>query len=151
MFNIARRGSSSAAKSLFSLSTFSRYSTPNRARDIQRCLSQISPSVTPAFRSGSVGGSRVDLSRRSAASSAVAEGEVIEGEIEQEVASQKPPSDKQIDPSVQHGPVTSFKDLAERGMVCQTVVDTITERMGLETMTQVQSLTISQSLEGQDM
>lgn len=79
------------------------------------------------------------------------EDEAIEGEIEQEVFSQTPPSDAQINQAVQHGPVTKFKDLAGRGMVCQTVVDTITKKMALETMTQVQSLTINESLKGQDM
>ena len=79
------------------------------------------------------------------------EDEAIEGEIEQEVFSQTPPSDAQINRAVQHGPVTKFQDLAGRGMVCQTVVDTITKDMGLETMTQVQSLTINESLKGQDM
>lgn len=81
----------------------------------------------------------------------MAEDEDIEGEIEEEVFSQTPPSDSQIKRVVQNGPVTKFTDLAERGMVCQTVVDTITKGMGLETMTQVQSLTISKSLKGQDM
>lgn len=89
--------------------------------------------------------------RRSAAASVAAEDEAIEGEIEQEVFSQTPPSDVQVNRAVQHGPVTKFKDLAERGMVCQTVVNTITKDMGLETMTQVQSLTISESLKAQDM
>lgn len=81
----------------------------------------------------------------------MAEGEAVEGEIEQEVVSQTPPSDQQINRVVQHGPVTKFKELVERGMVCQTVVDTITKAMGLETMTEVQSMTISQSLNGKDM
>ena len=81
----------------------------------------------------------------------MAEGEAVDGEIEQEVFSQTPPSDQQINRAVQHGPVTKFKDLVERGMVCRTVVDTITKVMGLETMTEVQSMTISQSLNGKDM
>lgn len=79
------------------------------------------------------------------------EDEAIEGEIEQEVFSQTPPSDARINRAVQHGPVTKFQDLAGRGMVCQTVVETITKDMGLETMTQVQSLTINESLKGQDI
>lgn len=79
------------------------------------------------------------------------EDEAIEGEIEQEVFAQTPPTDAQINRAVKYGPVTKFKDLAERGMVCQTVVDTITKDMGLETMTQVQSLTMNESLKGKDM
>ena len=81
----------------------------------------------------------------------MAEGEAVEGEIEHEAFSQTPPSDKQIKSAVLHGPVTKFKDLEDRGMVCKTVVNTITSVMGLETMTEVQSRTISQSLQGQDM
>ena len=83
--------------------------------------------------------------------SAAAEDVAIEGEIEQEVFSQTPPSDAQVNRAVKHGPVTEFKDLADHGMVCQTVVDTITKTMGLKTMTQVQSLTVSESLKGRDM
>ena len=81
----------------------------------------------------------------------MAEGQAVEGEVEQEVSSQTPPSDQQINGAVKHGPVTKFNDLVEHGMVCRTVVDTITKKMGLETMTEVQSMTISQSLKGQDM
>lgn len=81
----------------------------------------------------------------------MAEDEANQGEMEQEIFSQTPPSDAQMNRAVEHGPVTKFKDLAERGMVCQTVVDAITKSMGLETMTQVQSMTINESLKGQDM
>ncbi|KAG8528135.1 uncharacterized protein KY384_007051 [Bacidia gigantensis] len=49
-----------------------------------------------------------------------------------------------------NGPVTQFKELAERGMVCKTVVDTLTQDMGLESMTEVQSLTINETLKGTD-
>ena len=105
-----------------------------------------------SFRSGATEWRRRrERKRQSFASSAVAEGEAVEEETEQEAFSQTPPSDKQINGAVQHGPVTKFKDLVERGMVCKTVVDTITKAMGLETMTEVQSMTISQSLKGQDM
>ena len=79
------------------------------------------------------------------------EDEAVEEEIEQEVHSQHPPSDAQINQATEHGPVTKFKELAQRGMVCKTVVDTITRDMGLETMTPVQSLTINESLKGIDV
>lgn len=49
------------------------------------------------------------------------------------------------------GLVTSFAELAERNMVAKTVVDTLTKDMRLETMTEVQSLTINESLKGGDM
>lgn len=151
MFNIARRGPASVARSLFSSPTFPRYSTPAHTRDPQRYFSRTSPSILEAFRSGYEYQRRVAASRRCAATNAAAEAEAIEGEIEQESVSQTPPSDNQIKKAVQHGSVTKFKDLVDRGMVCGTVVDTITNRMGLETMTQVQSLTITQSLKGKDM
>lgn len=147
MLNITRRGPSSVARSLslFPFSACSRCSRPSPVRDLQRCLPiLISPIVTRPFTGASQW-------RRYAAASAAVEDEAIEGEIEQEVFSQTPPTDAQINRAVQHGPVTKFKDLAERGMVCQTVVDTITKDMGLETMTQVQSLTMNESLKGKDM
>ena len=147
MLNITRRGPSSVARSLslISLSTCSRCSKPAHTRNIQRCLpSIISPIIARPFTGA-------PHWRRYAAASAAAENEAIEAEIEQEVSSQSPPSDPQINRDVKYGPITKFKDLAERGMVCQTVVDTITKDMGLETMTQVQSLTMNESLKGKDM
>ena len=81
----------------------------------------------------------------------MAEDEDIEEDGEPGVYSQKPPSGAHSTRAEQHGPVTRFEDLAKGGMVCQTIVDTITKKMGLETMTQVQSLTISESLKGRDM
>ena len=57
----------------------------------------------------------------------------------------------QRDTNANHGPITKFKELAERGLVCQTVVDTLTKDMGLETMTEVQSKTINETLKGIDV
>lgn len=68
-----------------------------------------------------------------------------------EVDAEEPPSDPRIDKATQHGPVTKFEDLGTRNMVCKTLVDTITRDMGLETMTQVQSLTINETLKGIDV
>ena len=144
MLNITRRGPSSVARSLLSLSTYPRCSGPAHTRDLQRCLSWKPPSTGNTLRT-------TYEWKRFAATSAAANDEATEGEIEQEVFSQTPPSDPQIKEAVKLGPVTKFKELAEREMVCQTVVDTITQGMGLETMTQVQSLTITQSLKGKDM
>ena len=72
-------------------------------------------------------------------------------EIEEQVDAQQPPSNSRIDEATQHGPVTRFEDLGTRKMVSETVVDTITQEMGLETMTQVQSLTINETLKGIDV
>ena len=64
---------------------------------------------------------------------------------------QPPASDPSTQVADQNGPVTKFKDLVTRGMVCRTLVDTVTGKMGLETMTHVQTLTINESLKGIDM
>ncbi|KAL8731292.1 MAG: hypothetical protein Q9166_003516 [cf. Caloplaca sp. 2 TL-2023] len=80
-----------------------------------------------------------------------AEAEVIEDEIADEVTAERPPSDAQINEATRHGPVTRFRELGERGMVCATVVKTLVEDMRLETMTQVQSMTINETLKGGDV
>lgn len=49
------------------------------------------------------------------------------------------------------GLATKFQELADRGMVCKTVIKTLTQDMGLETMTQVQSMTINETLKGIDV
>ena len=54
-------------------------------------------------------------------------------------------------PQAQYGPVTKFAELGERNMVCQSIVDRITQEMQLETMTHVQSLTINETLKGIDV
>lgn len=64
---------------------------------------------------------------------------------------QPPVSDSSTQATDQHSQVTKFKDLETRGMVCRTLVDTVTGKMGLETMTHVQTLTINESLKGIDM
>ncbi|KAL8775724.1 MAG: hypothetical protein Q9209_000220 [Squamulea sp. 1 TL-2023] len=79
------------------------------------------------------------------------EAQITQDEIEDEVAAEQPPSDAQINQATRHGPVNRFKDLQERGMVCATVVKTLVEDMQLETMTQVQSLTINETLKGGDV
>lgn len=93
------------------------------------------------------------LWRRSATATAEleAEQELIEGEIREEINSQRPPPDSQISTATKHGPVTKFQELADRGMVSPTVIKTLTQDMRLETMTQVQSLTINETLKGIDV
>ena len=49
------------------------------------------------------------------------------------------------------GPVVKFQDLAERQIVNERVIQTLTRKMGLETMTPVQSLTINEALKGVDV
>ena len=76
--------------------------------------------------------------------------EEIEDEIEDEVDSQQIPSGSNIDATAQYGPATKFAELAERNLVSEKIVRTLTEDMGLVTMTQVQSLTINETLKGVD-
>lgn len=47
--------------------------------------------------------------------------------------------------------ITRFQDLADKGMVHETVIDRIVNGMGYENMTMVQSMTINESLKGTDM
>lgn len=145
MLNIVRRGPASAAASRLSSSLCLRCISAGPPRNLQQCISRISPPIaarsfvsTPQWR-------------RSAAAAAAYDDEAIEGELEQEVYAETPPSDAQINRATNYGPVTKFKELSERGMVCPTVVDSITRGMGLETMTQVQSLTINETLKGIDV
>ena len=79
-----------------------------------------------------------------------AEAEIINHGAD-EVTAEPPPSDAQISKATQHGPVTRFVELQERGLVCPTLVKTLVEDMQLETMTQVQSLTINETLKGGDV
>ena len=46
--------------------------------------------------------------------------------------------------------ITKFSKLAERGLVDQGIIDTLTKGMGIEDMTDVQSLTINATLNGVD-
>lgn len=49
------------------------------------------------------------------------------------------------------GPITKFHELEDRNLIHKSIVKTITKDMGLETMTEVQSATINQALQGTDM
>ncbi|KAL9590842.1 MAG: hypothetical protein Q9203_000389 [Teloschistes exilis] len=136
----ARRGLASIPKSVYSPSI--------------RALCIETPSLRPrlSYPSRSLALSRIrkfnvlPLNRQRAAAALA-----VEEEIADEVSAQQPPSDSQIDKATRHGPVTTFKELGDRSMVCQTVVKTLVEDMKLETMTQVQSLTINETLKGGDV
>jgi ATP-dependent RNA helicase MSS116 len=71
--------------------------------------------------------------------------------VEQEVNAKSPPTEEAIDAAVSGGLVTTFDDLATRGFVHQNVVNTLTKEMGLHTMTEVQTRTINEALNGSDM
>ena len=146
MLTVLRRGPASIAKPLISASTrpACNGSLPaHRAR-------QIIPSPTTSLLSHRTFRVSLPCHQRSAEAAALGE-EEVEVELEQEVLTQKPPSDAQIYRAVENGPVTKFKELGDRNMVCGTVVDTLTQDMRMETMTQVQSMTINESLKGIDM
>ncbi|KAI4736180.1 DEAD-domain-containing protein [Aureobasidium sp. EXF-12298] len=50
-----------------------------------------------------------------------------------------------------NGPITTFAELGQRQLVSKGVVQTLIKDMGLETMTEVQTATINQALEGNDI
>ena len=56
-----------------------------------------------------------------------------------------------VDAAERLGPVTKFHELADRRLVSPVLVNTLTKDMKLETMTEVQSLTINQTLKGVDV
>ncbi|KAL8842933.1 MAG: hypothetical protein Q9170_000337 [Blastenia crenularia] len=141
MWNVVRRGPASIVRSAPSPSA----STACIRSLIARPLGRDAPRITATTPSLRVFTASAFVRQRSAYA------EVIENEIADEVTAQRPPSDGQINEAVRHGPVTKFKELGERRMVCPTVVKTLTEDMGLETMTQVQSLTINETLKGGDV
>lgn len=145
MLHAVRRGPASIARPLISATASSRC-TRNA---LPRNLRQHAPRITFSVAARSFGTS--PQWRRTATAIAPLEDEAIEGELEQEVLASTPPSDSQIDEATSHGPVTTFEGLAQRKMVCQTVIDTITRSMGLKTMTQVQSMTINETLKGTDV
>lgn len=141
MLNAARRGPASIAKSFLSPSRSSTCIKSITARSPQHATTRIL--LTRSIRAIST---TPQWSQR-----ALANPEEEEYDVEEQGDAQQPPSDSQIDEGTQHGLVTKFEDLGTRQMVCKTVVDTITKQMGLETMTQVQSLTINETLKGIDV
>ncbi|KAI9672901.1 MAG: hypothetical protein M1829_004451 [Trizodia sp. TS-e1964] len=49
------------------------------------------------------------------------------------------------------GPITKFHELADRQLVDANIINNITKKMGIETMTEVQSKTINETLTGDDV
>lgn len=47
--------------------------------------------------------------------------------------------------------LTRFEELAQHGIVSPKIIDTITNRMGIHTMTDVQRLTLNECLDGSDV
>jgi ATP-dependent RNA helicase MSS116 len=59
--------------------------------------------------------------------------------------------DGSIEQPEQFKEITKFQELLEQDMVHPNVVDEITKGMGHHTMTEVQTMTINQGLQGTDM
>lgn len=74
-----------------------------------------------------------------------------EAEDGQQSYSEGGPPNAESDDATSQGPITKFRQLAERGLVNKFIINTLTEEMGLETMTEVQSLTISEAITGKDV
>ena len=51
----------------------------------------------------------------------------------------------------ENGPITTFAELGQRQLVSNAIVQTLIKDMGLENMTEVQTATINQALEGNDI
>lgn len=139
MFNAARRGPASIVKT-----ARSPYHTRCLRFILPRPLTSKPLRILPILSACNFSAFHVTRQR-------AAEAAIIEDEIDHEVTAQRPTSDAQIGEATRHGPVTRFIELQERGMVCSTVVKTLVEDMKLETMTQVQSLTINETLKGGDV
>lgn len=54
-------------------------------------------------------------------------------------------------PSERENRITEFQDLADRGLVNPNIVHAVTNKMGIKTMTEVQTMTINETLKGIDM
>jgi ATP-dependent RNA helicase MSS116, mitochondrial len=67
--------------------------------------------------------------------------------IHQNAAAQRAPSDEESEIPI----ANTFEDLRTHGLVNPVLVDTLTRDMKLDTMTEVQSKTIRESLSGADM
>lgn len=48
-------------------------------------------------------------------------------------------------------PITKFQQLADRGMIDKTIINTITKGMGYEEMTKVQRKTITETVKGDNV
>ena len=145
MLNIVRRGPASTLSSLLFRSVASRCIRTTQARDVQQCISRTAYEISARSFGTST------RWRQVAAAATAHEDEAVQSEVEQGSSLNEPPSNAQTKPPTNYGPVTKFKELAERGMVSATVIDTLTRQMGLETMTHVQTLTINEILKGQDV
>lgn len=61
------------------------------------------------------------------------------------------PDAPRVDEAEMTGPITKFAELGDRGIIDKSVINTLVKKMGLETMTEVQSLTINEAIKGIDV
>ena len=147
MLNALRRGPASVARALRLSSTSSSAIVCVRSAGTKR--SQICSLQRPSVISCRALHSSPQWRRTAAI--AEAHDDAVEGQARQQVTSQSPPSDSENDASKVLGRVIKFRQLADLNMVNPVIVNTLTKDMGLETMTQVQSLTINETLKGIDV
>ena len=148
MLNTLRRGPASIARALHLSSTS--YTPIVCVRSARPRQSQLCALHRPSV----ISCRPLDSSsqwRPYATATAEAHDEAIEGQIEDDVKSQRPPSDTKINVSISLGSITKFHQLEDLNIVSPVLINTLTKEMGLETMTQVQSLTISETLKGIDV
>jgi len=72
----------------------------------------------------------------------------VEHEVDDDGSS---PQARRADSAEQTGPITRFTELGDRGIIDRSVINTLVKKMGLETMTEVQSLTINEAIKGSDV
>ena len=72
-------------------------------------------------------------------------------EVEQNAAKQPASESAEPEELAASGLMTKFADLDGAGLVDSVVVRTLTKKMGLETMTEVQSRTLNEALKGKDV
>ena len=143
MFNAISRGSASLGRSLL----VSKTPCHRFGVILPRTLCRTNQLRLLNLRSRDFGSSSTRSQR---ATEAVAVDEFEDEPFEVDVQTQRPPSNSRFQEPIKTGPVTKFQELADHKLVSKIVVDTITQEMGLTTMTQVQSLTISKMLKGVD-
>ena len=141
MFSPCRRGSASLAK-------LARLPFASRSLDLPFLLRYRQAQLLKSCRYAPIRGISVSQCHGQTAATRAS---ALEKAFDDEVNAQKPPSDEHNQETTKHGPVTRFQELLDRGLVCETVVNTIVKDMGLETMTQVQSMTINETLKGIDV
>lgn len=75
----------------------------------------------------------------------------IEDDVEEELQVRRNPPAKQAAQETKLGAITKFQELVDQNLVDEKLIRPITRDMGITTMTQVQSLTINETLKGVDV